>query len=42
MLTVQVLVYDANCCFYFLLNNQFYPTLGIYTTTSIPEGCQIH
>ncbi|PUZ46906.1 hypothetical protein GQ55_7G120800 [Panicum hallii var. hallii] len=20
----------------------FYPTLGIYTTTSIPEGCQIH
>jgi len=26
LVTVQVLVYDTNCCFYFLLNNRLYPT----------------
>lgn len=29
-------------CVIFLLNNRFYPFIGIYTTTSLPEGSQIY
>lgn len=36
----MLLAVDLLCLF--PVNNQFYPFVGVYTTTSLPEGSQVY